>query len=84
MKLRFEESDMVVVGNGVSRAELVSDLLFNSCQEGVVVLVPVWTANAGEENEPPLLPGQLHGESRFSRTFQGLNPARWPHLRPLP
>jgi len=75
---------MVVVGNGVSRAKLVSDLLLNACQEGVVVLVSVGTSDTGEENEPPLLPGQLHGESRFSRTFQGLNPARWPHLRPLP
>ena len=58
----MEESDMVVVGNGVSRAELISDLLLNSFQESVVVFVPVGTANAGEENEPPLLPGQLHGQ----------------------
>ena len=53
---------MVVVGNGLNRAELISDLLLNSFQESVVVFVPVGTANAGEENEPPLLPGQLHGQ----------------------
>ena len=76
VKLRLEESDMVFVGNGVSRAELISDLLLNSFQESVVVFVPVGTANAGEENEPPLLTCELHGECGFSRTFKGLNPGR--------
>ena len=84
MKLRLEESDMVMVGNGASRAELISDLLLNAFQESVVVFVPVGTANAGEENEPPLLPGQLHSEGGFSRTFKGLNPACSWHGRHQP
>ena len=77
--MRLLESDMVFVGNDVSWAELISDLLLDSFQEGVVVFVPVGTADAGEKNEPPLLPGQLDGQGGFSRTFKGLNPARSLH-----
>ena len=69
MKLRLE-GGMVVMWNEVSWAELVSDLLLDSCQECVVFSVPVGTANEGEENEPPLLPRQLHGEERFCWAFQ--------------
>ena len=48
--MRLLESDMVFVGNDVSWAELISDLLLDSFQEGVVVFVPVGTADAGEKN----------------------------------
>ena len=54
MKLRLE-GGMVVMGNEVSWAELVPDLLLDSCQERVVFSVPIGTANAGEEDEPPFL-----------------------------
>ena len=58
-----------------NRAELTTDLLFDSFQEGIVMFVPIGAAETGKEDVTPLLTRENNLESRFSRALRWGNPA---------